>query len=264
MLGAAVAATAAAVPATLHQPAATCSFDSKPTERDLGGGVRAWAYSEPYDAALFRDGNWEGGERYDRYTAWLNETIPRDFGGLDPFDQRACLIHQRDIFASVGFSTHDWDVILNGSVGALYQMNCVESLLWGVQNRYHPQKDNATEFGAYILLDSPANTTVKVYLQTGPTLSVPGMSWVDDLLAADLEAGFSVLTFLHLHPFDARYVRVFFIIWKWMICRRQARDKRARNTQTTTGCFTQQHQVPRLRWDVHPIGPRSRRVQDRP
>ena len=42
--------------------------------------------------------------------------------------------------------------------------------------RYHPQNVSATEFGAYILLDS-ANTTMKVYLQTGPTLGVPGMDW---------------------------------------------------------------------------------------
>ena len=48
----------------------------------------------------------------------------------------------------------------------LYQMNCIESLLWGEQNKNHPQKVSATEFGAYILLDAK-QTTVKVYLQTG-------------------------------------------------------------------------------------------------
>ena len=85
-------------------------------------------------------------------------------------------------------------------------MNCVESLLWGEQNAYHPQTASATEFGAYILLDGH-NTTVKVYLQTGPTLSVPGMSWVADLIEADLGNGFRLLTFLHLHPFDASNVK---------------------------------------------------------
>lgn len=69
------------------------------------------------------------------------------------------------------------DIILNGTVGGLYQMNCIESLLWGVQNKYHPQEVSATEFGAYILVDMQ-KTTVKVYLQTGPTLGVPGMDWV--------------------------------------------------------------------------------------
>ena len=73
-------------------------------------------------------------------------------------------------------------------------------------DRYHPQTESATEFGAYILLD-PANTTVKVFLQTGPTLSVPGMSWTDPLLEEAKEEGWSVLTFLHLHPFDASNVK---------------------------------------------------------
>jgi hypothetical protein len=81
-------------------------------------------------------------------------------------------------------------------------MNCVESILWNQQNAAHPQKTAATEFGAYILLDK-GNTTVNVYLQTGPTLSVPGMDWVYPLLDADIKKGYRVLTFLHLHPFDA-------------------------------------------------------------
>ena len=93
-------------------------------------------------------------------------------------------------------------MILNGSVGAISAANCIESALWAKQNECHPQTVAATEFGAYILLDD-ANTTVKVFLQTGPTLGVPGMSWVDAPISKDLDAGFQLLTFLHLHPFDA-------------------------------------------------------------
>lgn len=93
-------------------------------------------------------------------------------------------------------------MILNGSVGGIHQANCIESLLWNLQNRDHPQTVSATEFGAYILL-GPRNATVKVYLQTGPTLSVPGMDWVNSPLEADISRGYTVLTFLHLHPFDA-------------------------------------------------------------
>lgn len=142
VLAAAVAATAAALPRRAEEaPAATCAFTTDPAERKLDGGIRSWIWTEPYAAYLFEDGLKEGGEQYDEYTAWLNETIPRDFGGLDPFDQRGCLKHQREIFAAPppngpGQNTHDWDVILNGSVGELSAINCVESLLWGVQNKY--------------------------------------------------------------------------------------------------------------------------------
>lgn len=200
-------AAAAPVPRRLEElPAETCQFVSTPTVKDIGQGFRSFQWTEPYAASLFADGLWADDDAYEEYTAWLNKTIPRDFGGLDPFDQRACLKHQRAIFKSVGYSTHDWDVILNGTVGGLYQMNCVESLLWNRQNKYHPQKVSATEFGAYILVDN-ANTTVKVYLQTGPTLGVPGMDWVDELIKRDLLNGFAVRTFLHLHPFDASNIK---------------------------------------------------------
>eukprot|EP00041_Stephanoeca_diplocostata_P008278 m.120842 g.120842 ORF g.120842 m.120842 type:complete len:300 (+) comp17254_c0_seq6:160-1059(+) len=179
-----------------------CKFTSSAVEKDEGQGIKTWVYTEPYRESLFEDGLWEDDAAYKTYTSWLNKTIPRDFHGLDPFDQRACLVHQREIFKNVGYSTYNWDIILNGTVGGLYQMNCIESLLWGVQNKYHPQKVSATEFGAYILVNAQ-KTTVKVYLQTGPTLGVPGMDWVTTPIKEDIQKGFDVITFLHLHPFDA-------------------------------------------------------------
>lgn len=49
---------------------------------------------QPYDASLFTDGLLEEGPAWTKYTQWLNATIPRDFHGLNPFDQRACLVHR--------------------------------------------------------------------------------------------------------------------------------------------------------------------------
>jgi len=180
----------------------TCEFTTNPVEKDVGQGFRSWAWTEPYRESLFQDGLWQVDQAYHTYTTWLNKTIPRDFHGLNPFDQRACLRHQANIFKNAGYDTYNWDIILNGTVGGLYQMNCIESLLWSKQNEYHPQRLSATEFGAFILLDTH-NTTVKVYLQTGPTLGVPNMNWADNPIKKDLADGFHLLTFLHLHPFDA-------------------------------------------------------------
>jgi len=197
-------AQAPQAPQAHHQP--ECKFKTKPVVKSLGAGIKSFVYTEPYHADLFTDGLWQGGKAYNTYTAWLKKTIPRDFGGLNPFDQRACLAHQRNIFKGAGFPTYNWDIMLNGTVGGLYQMNCIESLLWGEQNTDHPQEVSATEFGAYILLDAQ-DTTVKVYLQTGPTLGVPGMSWVNAPIAHDLANGFKLKTFLHLHPFDASNIK---------------------------------------------------------
>merc|ERR1719220_2058438 len=52
------------------------------------------------------------------------------------------------------------------------------------------------------MIDS-ANTTVKVYLQTGPTAGVPGMTWAYQPITQDMNNGFRMLTFLHNHPFFA-------------------------------------------------------------
>lgn len=192
--------------------AATCAFASTPVTKDIGGGMKSWVFSEPFRPALFDDTTIAHDAAYTEYTAWLNATIPKLFGGLDPFDQRACLAHQRGIFAGAGFPTHDWDVMLNGTVGKIGSMNCLESLLWGLQNKLHPQTQSPTEFGAYILLGPSPDAaapqhTIKVYLQTGPTLGVPTMSWVDAGIAKDIKAGFKLRTFLHLHPFDAENIK---------------------------------------------------------
>eukprot|EP01043_Picozoa_sp_COSAG02_P055933 COSAG02_NODE_6559_length_3495_cov_2.468492_3_plen_229_part_00 len=145
----------------------------------------------------------EDGPLYRLYLEWLRETIPRDFNGLNPFDQREMLAHQRDIFASHGFSPHDWDIILNGTVGRLSGMNCIESLLWGHQNFLHPLVTNPSEFGAYILLDA-TNENMRVYLQTGPNANVPQLEWAHPDIERDIEHGWwRVVTFLHLHPFVA-------------------------------------------------------------
>lgn len=66
---------------------------------------------------------------FGEYKVWLNETIRRDFHGLDPFNQTACLVHQRKIFAEAGFPTHDWDIIINGSVGSMSAANCIVGIL---------------------------------------------------------------------------------------------------------------------------------------
>jgi hypothetical protein len=50
---------------------------------------------QAYDETLFTDGLYELGKPWTDYTEWLNVTIPRDFHGLDPFDQRACLLHRQ-------------------------------------------------------------------------------------------------------------------------------------------------------------------------
>ena len=230
-----------AVPEVIPHP---CHFATTPRTVLIpeGPGTQGWIWTEPLREVFFEDGVIEDGPLYRLYHEWLRQTIPRDFRGLNPFDQREMLAHQREIFASHGYSPHDWDVILNGAypyikpypsqnilrlcvcvclcvclclcciwyafpgagtVGRLSGMNCVESLLWGHQNFFHPLAANPSEFGAYILLDA-TNENMRVYMQTGPNANVPQLEWAHPDISRDIKHGWwRVHTFLHLHPFVA-------------------------------------------------------------
>jgi hypothetical protein len=73
---------------------ATCQFATAPAVHSLPGGFTGYTWKEPYRRELFQDGFIAGGSAYETYMAWLTTTIPRDFHGLNPLDQRACLIHR--------------------------------------------------------------------------------------------------------------------------------------------------------------------------
>lgn len=75
--------------------AATCRFQTTPKTESLPGGFKSFVWrDEPYSSSLFQDGFIEGGKSYEEYMSWLTTTIPRDFHGLNPLDQRACLEHR--------------------------------------------------------------------------------------------------------------------------------------------------------------------------
>merc|ERR1719336_429553 len=184
-------------------PPGTCGFTKQPREVwNNEDGYRGFIYTEPYRADFLVDGLLLRDAAYEQYAQWLAATMARHFDDVVPYDQRALLKRQRDIFAKYGYDTWTWDVILDDKVGAITASNCIESALWAKQNELHPLSGDASEFGAYIMLDS-ANTTVKVYLQTGPSASVPSMSWAHQPINEDLNNGFKMLTFLHNHPFFA-------------------------------------------------------------
>jgi len=181
----------------------TCGFTTAPVENNIGRGYRSFVYTEPYRSSFFRNGFLLNDWAYQQYAQWLTTTMARNFPGVDPYDQRQLLRVQRDLFARVmpGYDTAAWDVVLEGRVGAISEANCIESALWAMQNKYHPLNETTTEFGAYILLDH-SNTTVKVYLQTGPGSGVPALTWAFSSIERDLRQGFKLLTFLHNHYFN--------------------------------------------------------------
>jgi len=188
----------------------TCGFVNSPVEVPNSVGrpgevYRSFIYTEPYRRELFENGLLLRDSRFEQYTQWLTASMERNFPNVDPFNQEALLRRQRDLYVEYfgeDYDTTAWNVMLNGSAGAITKANCVESALWAKQNELNPQSVDESEYGAYILVDR-ANTTVKIYLQTGTTTSVPWMSWAFDPIASDLSNGFEMLTFLHSHLFFA-------------------------------------------------------------
>lgn len=200
---AALVATLAASTAAFRSTKNGCAFWTAPVVQNIGGGYRSFVWTEPYRANLFQDGLLMTDGAWHQYSRWLDGAMARNFADVNPWNQRALLIRQRDIFKRHrGDSGWAWDVLLDGRAGRVSRANCIESLLWAKQNELHPQKSSPTEFGAYILVDR-ANQTVKIFAQTGPSYVVKPMHWARSPMNQLLNSGWTMLTFLHNHPFFA-------------------------------------------------------------
>ena len=150
---------------------------------DLPDLARLWEPAEP-DAVIsqFRDG--------------VRKRLGTD---LDP---RFLLERQRAFFQAApvewrGEATNS-TLVLEGRVGTIVPVGCLEAMLWKWQNARYPMLEHPTEFGAFVLR-SPGQ--VRVYLSSadlvGQRINRAIMNGIKD----DASAGFQILTHIHNHPF---------------------------------------------------------------
>ncbi|MCG8425487.1 MAG: hypothetical protein MJE77_47015 [Proteobacteria bacterium] len=138
---------------------------------------------------------------YDEYIAWLDEKNME--ADVDVFDQRAVLIRQRDVFVKYLGEEHayNFDLILDGRAGILSPMNCLQSIIFDIQNREHPLSEAPSEGLGAILRRKFADFYVfKIYAQTEGDY-IPSTEKLREFVAKDVAAGWEWFVHMHNHPF---------------------------------------------------------------
>jgi hypothetical protein len=180
----------------------TCVPKTTPTLLSATSTERVYRFTEEVDALTFSVSHVDTPE-YDEYLEFLEDlAIER---GVDVFDQRALLERQRDIFVEFLGPEEGvlFDLILDGEVGELSEVHCLESLLIDMQNNDFPIVNKPTETGALVLTRRIGNKDfIRVYVVTQDgKLSVSFRNNVLPRVRTDIAAGWSLFAHFHSHPF---------------------------------------------------------------
>lgn len=179
----------------------TCVPKTTPTLLSATSTERVYRFTEEVDSLTFSVGRVDTPE-YDEYIEFLEDlSIER---GIDVFDQRAVLERQRDVFVEFLGPEEGvlFDLILDGEVGELSEVHCLESLLIDMQNNDFPIVDAPTETGALILKRRISGKDfIRVYVITQKGKLSVSFRNVMSRVRTDVAAGWSLFAHFHSHPF---------------------------------------------------------------
>jgi hypothetical protein len=117
-------------------------------------------------------------------------------------NSKTLIDRQRKIFAAL---SNEWKgeaensmLMLEGTVGEIKPMVCLEAMLWKWQNYRFPMISYPTEFGAFIL---KRDTDLRIYLSSNDIVGARIRPEVMESIQTDIESGFVLFAHLHNHPF---------------------------------------------------------------
>jgi hypothetical protein len=150
---------------------------------DLTDRPRLWEPAEPDEAiSRFREG--------------VRARLGREL------DARSLLERQRAIFAA---APAEWrgeaanaTLVLDGRVGTITPVSCIEAMLWKWQAARYPMLEHPTEFGAFVVR---GHGRVRVYLSSADLVGQKIRDTITKRVQADASAGFRLVTHIHNHPF---------------------------------------------------------------
>jgi hypothetical protein len=182
--------------------ASACTRASTPTLLTSSSTAKTYRYTETVRAVTYGTIRTES-TAYSNFIAFLDEV--NQTADVDVYDQRALLERQRDVF--IRYLGPDAGLfhqrILDGEVGTLGDITCIQSILFDLQNRDWPLSLGPVEMGAYILERRVgSNTQLRAYVKTQKQSDVTGISLsdLDARLNADLAAGWQLRAHMHNHP----------------------------------------------------------------
>jgi hypothetical protein len=124
---------------------------------------------------------------------------------VDVFDQRSLLEQQRDVFIRyLGPEAGELHQrVLDGVIGQLGEVTCLQSVLFDLQNADWPPSDGPVEMGALILQRQVgAGTELRAHVKTPEQSDILSLSMAElmPLVEADVVDGWQLLAHMHSHP----------------------------------------------------------------
>jgi hypothetical protein len=175
---------------------AACEFSTVPETRSDTSTVRflIWSNESP---ALLTQTEVSSATAYQSYRDTVTEKV-------DP-DPIALIQRQREIFRRFyPQGVTRFDDILNGRLGEVLPITCLESLLFAEHTARYPVESTGSEFVG-IILKQPQTERLKVLLLSGfsgtPGVTPSGLKLIPQL-EADLKAGWIEAAHVHNHPFS--------------------------------------------------------------
>ena len=185
-------------PAIEQPPGERCTLDGVPPQVIVVDGAAASEWHGRFDLPD-RPGLWEAAET-DEAISQFRSAVRQRLGA--DVDARSLIERQRAIFAK---SPPEWRgeatnaaLVLEGKVGKITAVSCVEAMLWKWQAARYPMLEHPTEFGAFVLR---GRGRVHVYLSSADLVGQRVKPAVTALVQADRSAGFQLVAHIHNHPF---------------------------------------------------------------
>lgn len=186
-----------------------CAPASVPVLISEGSTSRLHVYDATVDATTFAEARIDT-PAYAAFIAYLEEVNAT--ADVDVFDQRALLERQRDVFVKyLGPEAGiDHQRLLDGVIGQLGEVTCVQSILFDLQNERWPLSDGPVEMGALLLQRQVAGVVeLRAYVKTQAQADFVGLSMAElmPLVEADVADGWQLLSHMHSHPLspDGQY-----------------------------------------------------------
>lgn len=182
--------------------ASACTRATTPTLLTSSSTAKTYRYNETVRSVTYSTIRTES-TAYSNFIAFLEDV--NETADVDVFDQRALLERQRDVFIEhLGPEAGEFhQAILDGEVGSLSEITCIQSILFDLQNRDWPLSLGPVEMGAYVLERRVGTSTqLRAYVKTQKQSDVTGISLsdLDARVNTDLAAGWQLRAHLHSHP----------------------------------------------------------------
>ena len=172
-----------------HLAAAVCALDQAPTVI-MSNEVEHHQYWIIEDDPIFWSDTLPDDEVLWDFRDWVESKI-----FPDPFQ---LLKRQRDIYEDYGYDTGGFDDVIDGEVGHISDINCLEALLFSEHASLWDFAEKPTEFAAYIM---KRDNEIHITFSSHNMSFIPSSDFIMRIITENIDDDWVLTTHLHNHPF---------------------------------------------------------------